>query len=1153
MAFGVTDVRHKDSQFLDRALHRKTPDTRGSNIPTTDGGLVLRASVSESIDIDVEIHSQEIRIFLKGPSDKYISASFGSEAMVIGSPWTIVMDGNGDLTEWILGGHSAGEKLDANECSILQNIVEDGSRTAVFSCPVQSQYYSFPTVPGPLEWMDAVGFTGQYAMHKHRFGGTMNFAMGPAAPTLPPSPQTTQPPTPAPVCLADLGAVAAQEGVELAEAHGLSLNQCKDRCVANAQCQSFAWSSDSRSCYLKDKQITRTTPNKGTNMGFKTYFFEPCGETGSPNNAEQVCFVSLGAVAAAEGGSVGDFSGQSLGGCIQQCRSTSSCKSFAFSNSNGGACHLKDKEVDQGTAKKKVNGYATYYMQAVSGECPTVTDSPSSGPFRHAKSFSSLRPAYDFIVIGGGGAGCAAAWSLAHNNPSRSVLLIEAGPREPLDFNEGFAQASRNHDIYNHNGWRISNLLGGGTVRNGRWFRGIPLWYTRDFMDLGSEAAVLAFEESALWAADRFAFPRVWPNMQRDVLKHTMNNVQGLRVPSADPADFAEKAGYHAMSFRNTHGLASATDVPGYVYYALYAKLEDGRRTSGQRLVEEYHGKNLDIVVDTMVNRIMWGDAGRAIGLQTSRGDIAVGDQVILACNVYETPSLLQRSGVGPSAVLNKLNVNPAPFRSAVHEDVGKGYWNNIYVSRYFNSIFNFDVRFGQDMAGEDRMHTFARRKMFGIEARIRGDFDLPGGWLDVECSSDMPRGSVEASGNDLRPDGTWPHDVDRDGFIRVCADCIQAFFLDSYWPMFKAFRGDNYGWAVDSFYKQDGGLRNAIKAAGPPSPGNHGPRWADNGDLAWQLKQKWQEALGGDVDSVHYGGSCQGCIDKQSFLLHGSSNVRIADLSVFSQPLPGNTMAAAYTIGNYVAKLISGGQQSTLQTKSSFQDLLDYRKMDLTYFKFEDDLRNHGYQSLYKMDGSNLEEDWLYNMVQDHEYYHNPRENGVCGITFANNVNQFLISKGAYYNFALKFYVKIEKGINSGMQVRSYVEPGQSTGAQVFGPQLEIDDDDVGLFYHEGCCVKSEKDPAMVAAWNRDGWNVYEAVIHDNRYYWRINGAEKEITFDFDAKTHLQIHNRIGLQIHYPGADSEVGGEACWKHILVKELNSAADANNEISRMRAR
>jgi hypothetical protein len=662
----------------------------------------------------------------------------------------------------------------------------------------------------------------------------------------------------------------------------------------------------------------------------------------------------------------------------------------------------------------------------------------------------------------------------------------------------------------------------------------------------------LAFEESGLWAADYFAVPRHWPKMQGNNAANTLKSVPEIMTPDDDPEAFAESGGYSALHFRGLNGITSNNDVPGYAYYTTYAMIENGRRTSGQRIIEEYHGKNLDVLVDTMVDRITFESDGRASDLQTSKGVIAIKGQLLIAANVYETPSLLQRSGVGPQEALQKLGVSPASIHMPIHEEVGNGYWNNIYISRYFGSSFDFDLRFGQDLGSNDRMHTFARRKMFGIDARVRGDHDLPGGWLDIECSSDMPRGVVRASGTNMRPDGQWPHEVDFDAFIKVCADCAQAYFLDTWWPMYKAFRGNNYHAAVDKFLKGYWGLKDRIKAAGPPSATNSGPRWSDDGELMSGMKGQWNDAARGDVDSIHYGGSCHKCVDQKSFLLHGSSNVRIADLSVYNMPTPGNTMAAAYNIGHYVAKFVISGKPVTLTSKEAFRGLYEYRSGDLTNQKFHDDINNHGYKSLYSMDGSNLLSGWLYDMIQDHEYYHNNVENGVCGITVDNKVNQFLISEGSYTNFALKFFVKIAPGLNSGMQVRSYV-PSQAQGAQVFGPQLEIDDDDVGLFYHEGHNnIVSQGDSGMKSVWNVGGWNTYEAVIYDNSYYWRVNGKDKTVTFDQPDRQGFQIRDRLGLQIHWPMEGQQVGGEACWKHILVKELRSSQEAEQERARIAA-
>jgi len=527
-------------------------------------------------------------------------------------------------------------------------------------------------------------------------------------------------------------------------------------------------------------------------------------------------------------------------------------------------------------------------------------------------------------------------------------------------------------------------------------------------------------------------------------------------------------------------------------------------------------------------------------------GDISFGGELFLTANVYETPSLLQRSGLGPSSVLQRLGVQRAQIHTAAHEQVGKGYWNNIYISRQFGSTFNFDLRFGQDMGENDRLHTFSKKAMFGIEARIRGDYDLPSGWLDLECSSDMPRGKVEATATNMRPGGQWPHEADLDAFLTVVMDCAQAYFLDTWWPFYKAFKANNFNAAVDSFINGHGGLRNRVKNSGSPSATNFGPRWSQDGELRRTLEGQWR----GDTDSIHYGGSCHACVDKQTFLLHGSTNVRIADLSVFEQPLPGNTMAAAYTIGHYVAKFVASQRSLTLTSKGAFRQLYDYRRTDLTRYKFAADL-SRGYESLYNMDGSNLLQDWLYGRVQDHEFYHKQHDNAVCGITVENHVNQFLISKGSYHNFAVKFYTKVSEKVNSGFQVRSFIDPSKSRGAELFGPQLEVEDEDVGLFYHEGFGeIVSEGHAGMKNAWKVEGWNEYEVVVYDNEYYWRVNGVEKIVMFNQPSTAGYQIRDRIGLQVHYPMLPTDAGGESCFKHIIVKKLTSKNEAEEEKRRM---
>jgi len=74
--------------------------------------------------------------------------------------------------------------------------------------------------------------------------------------------------------------------------------------------------------------------------------------------------------------------------------------------------------------------------------------------------------------------------------------------------------------------------------------------------------------------------------------------------------------------------------------------------------------------------------------------------------------------------------------------------------------------------------------------------------------------------------------------------------------------------------------------------------------------------------------------------------------------------------------------------------------------------------------------------------------------------------------------------------------------------------------------------------------------VVYDNEYYWRVNGVEKTVIFNQPNTEGYQIRNRIGLQVHFPMLQTDAGGESCFKHIIVKKLNSRNEAEDEKRRM---
>ena len=79
------------------------------------------------------------------------------------------------------------------------------------------------------------------------------------------------------VCYESLPLVATQEGTHLATMSYASLSDCKTACNNNAACRSFAaCPGDGDKCYLKNKVITDSEPQRNVGRQCKTYYQAPC-------------------------------------------------------------------------------------------------------------------------------------------------------------------------------------------------------------------------------------------------------------------------------------------------------------------------------------------------------------------------------------------------------------------------------------------------------------------------------------------------------------------------------------------------------------------------------------------------------------------------------------------------------------------------------------------------------------------------------------------------------------------------------------------------------------------------------------------------------------------------------------------------------------
>ena len=285
---------------------------------------------------------------------------------------------------------------------------------------------------------------------------------------------------------------------------------------------------------------------------------------------------------------------------------------------------------------------------------------------------------YDYVIVGGGSAGCALANRLSAD-PSTTVLVLEAGRRDwrfdvfiHMPAALSFPIGSRFYDwkytsepephmggrrIYHARG----KVLGGSSSINGMIFqRGNPLDFERWAADEGMQrwdyAHCLPYfkrMESCLAGDDRTA-PSAAGGYRGDGGPLVLE-----RGPAANPLfqaflEATEQAGHPRTS-----------DVNGYRqegFAAFDRNVHRGRRLSAARayLHPVLNRQNLNLVTRAFTTKIVF-DGNRAVGVAYTKGGrshIAEAGEVICCGGAINSPQLLQLSGVGPADLLARHGID---------------------------------------------------------------------------------------------------------------------------------------------------------------------------------------------------------------------------------------------------------------------------------------------------------------------------------------------------------------------------------------------------------------------------------------------------------------------------------------------------------------
>jgi len=328
-----------------------------------------------------------------------------------------------------------------------------------------------------------------------------------------------------------------------------------------------------------------------------------------------------------------------------------------------------------------------------------------------------VKTSYDYVIVGGGSAGCVLANRLSEDGTA-SVLLIEAGGRDLHPFIHIPLGMGKMHeyDMFNW-GYRTEpepnlndreieamrgKVLGGSSSIN-------VMAYTR-----GNRGD---YDRWAQKGARGWSYADVLPYFKRcETWEGGENPWRGGAGPvgtefakTTDPVydawlDAARAAGFPVTEDYNGRqqegfGRGQYTIRDGYRSSAATAYLKPARKRP-----------NLDVVTGALATRVLMRGT-RATGVEYVRGiretvRVSADREVILSGGAFNTPPLLMLSGIGPAEHLRATGIKPV-----VDLPVGKNLQDHLAVIIFFQrlneSVFRRDMRFDRMAVSMIRAYFF--------------------------------------------------------------------------------------------------------------------------------------------------------------------------------------------------------------------------------------------------------------------------------------------------------------------------------------------------------------------------------------------------------------------------------------------------------------
>lgn len=259
---------------------------------------------------------------------------------------------------------------------------------------------------------------------------------------------------------------------------------------------------------------------------------------------------------------------------------------------------------------------------------------------------------FDYIVVGGGSAGCIAAARLAED-PDVSVLMLEAGPAaedhpETLHA-DGYKHAFINDEVI----WERFTVPQPHSA-NQRFFVGSGT-------TLGGSGSVNGMVYTRGAKQDYEEWPEGW---RWDDVVPDFEQIEGkLRIRRRPPTRWTEACiSAASVCGFSRHEDLNDGDLSNVVGYEWMSYEGDRRRSSYVAFIKDDPRENLHVRTKAKVHRIVLGEGNRAVAVECEvdgqHQRFEVGREVLMAAGALETPKLLMASGLGPSQTLRAVGVD---------------------------------------------------------------------------------------------------------------------------------------------------------------------------------------------------------------------------------------------------------------------------------------------------------------------------------------------------------------------------------------------------------------------------------------------------------------------------------------------------------------